>query len=134
MDVDVIFGTGKKSKRPPVKQSVKKQLLFRSKGRCEKCGKNLIEAGIPYHIHHKDGDRKNNCLSNLMLVCPNCHEKLTHAQRLKGNFERKKSPYGIEIPEVKVPEIKVPKIDLHVLDFGEPRSRKRRKKSEVSLF
>ena len=24
-------------------------------------------------LHHRDGDRTNNVLTNLELVCPNCH-------------------------------------------------------------
>jgi hypothetical protein len=24
-------------------------------------------------LHHKDGDRTNNILSNIELLCPNCH-------------------------------------------------------------
>lgn len=42
--------------------------------KCEKCG--IIEwLGMPINleVHHKDGDRTNNDLGNLMLLCPNCH-------------------------------------------------------------
>ena len=28
---------------------------------------------INLEIHHKDGDRTNNSLENLQLLCPNCH-------------------------------------------------------------
>ena len=28
---------------------------------------------IPLELHHKDGNYKNNKLSNLQLLCPNCH-------------------------------------------------------------
>lgn len=35
---------------------------------------------IPLELHHIDGDHYNNELSNLMLVCPNCHAQLTSAQ------------------------------------------------------
>lgn len=121
MGLDVILW--KEKKRPPIKQSVRKELLFRSKGKCERCGKNLISAGIPYHVHHKDGNRKNNRMSNLMLVCPNCHERLTHFQRLRGKFTKKeRTPFDIEIPKIELP------------DLGLDKPRRRRKKSDLSLF
>lgn len=41
---------------------------------CEMC-KNIKwqNKPIPLELHHEDGDRKNNVLSNLSLLCPNCH-------------------------------------------------------------
>lgn len=41
---------------------------------CSSC--NLIEwlnAPIPLELDHIDGDHQNNTLSNLRLLCPNCH-------------------------------------------------------------
>jgi hypothetical protein len=42
--------------------------------RCERC---LLEfwlgVPIPLELHHKDGNRFNNSLSNVELLCPNCH-------------------------------------------------------------
>ena len=41
---------------------------------CEKCG--LTEWNgkpIPLELHHKDGDHYNNEMSNLEILCPNCH-------------------------------------------------------------
>jgi hypothetical protein len=37
---------------------------------CEKCGYDKFEI---LQIHHKDSNRLNNELSNLELICPNCH-------------------------------------------------------------
>jgi len=28
---------------------------------------------IPLELHHRDGDRTNNSLANIELLCPNCH-------------------------------------------------------------
>ncbi len=41
---------------------------------CEQCG-NVEWMGqpIPLELHHKDGNRRNNLLENLELLCPNCH-------------------------------------------------------------
>ena len=46
--------------------------------KCEKCGRTTwifgdMEYPIPLEAHHIDGDRTNNTLDNLMLICPNCH-------------------------------------------------------------
>ncbi|MBV7339743.1 HNH endonuclease [Chloroflexi bacterium TSY] len=41
---------------------------------CERCGNSTwLNAPIPLELHHKDGDRTNNLLRNIELLCPNCH-------------------------------------------------------------
>lgn len=48
-----------------------KARLMKARGKaCERCGYNKHEI---LNIHHKNRDRKNNDLSNLELICPNCH-------------------------------------------------------------
>ena len=47
---------------------------------CEKCG-NLGKwnnKNLKLQIHHRDGNHHNNTLSNLMIVCPNCHAFIEH--------------------------------------------------------
>lgn len=42
--------------------------------RCESCGTTEWKGQpIPLELHHIDGDRTNNTLSNIQLLCPNCH-------------------------------------------------------------
>lgn len=42
--------------------------------KCNCCGLQLwLEKEIPLELHHKDGNKNNNNLSNLELLCPNCH-------------------------------------------------------------
>lgn len=42
--------------------------------KCEKCGRETWEgAPIPLEVHHEDGNHLNNQLSNLKLLCCNCH-------------------------------------------------------------
>lgn len=39
-----------------------------------------IEFGPEYHVHHIDGDRKNNDIDNLILLPRTLHKKLHHVQ------------------------------------------------------
>ena len=42
--------------------------------RCECCGNDeWMGLPIPLELHHKDGDRHHNEISNYELLCPNCH-------------------------------------------------------------
>jgi hypothetical protein len=42
--------------------------------KCYNClQKTWLNKLIPLELHHIDGDNKNNNLSNLTLLCPNCH-------------------------------------------------------------
>ena len=71
-----IYRTGIKYKlnRPRDKvfseRALKIRLLKERGVICERCGYNKKEI---LHVHHKDKNRKNNNLSNLELICPNCH-------------------------------------------------------------
>lgn len=41
---------------------------------CERCGRSEWQGeAIPLELDHVDGDRWNNTLENLRLLCPNCH-------------------------------------------------------------
>jgi hypothetical protein len=55
---------------------LKKRLLkegFKSH-KCESCGlTEWLSKPIPLELHHIDGNQYNNILSNLKLVCLNCH-------------------------------------------------------------
>mgnify|MGYP001187265809 CR=1 FL=1 len=52
--------------------------------KCEKCClTHWLNRPIPLEIHHKDGNRKNNLLDNIELLCPNCHA-------FTDNYRRKK--------------------------------------------
>jgi len=42
--------------------------------KCELCGLSTwMGKELPLELHHKDGNHYNNELSNLEIVCPNCH-------------------------------------------------------------
>jgi hypothetical protein len=66
----------------PLKDKVKAQ-----RKKCERCEYDKYEI---LQIHHKDRNRNNNDLSNLQLICPNCHyeEHLLEKSWL-NNFSKK---------------------------------------------
>lgn len=41
------------------------------KFKCLRCGSNKE----PFHRHHKDGNWQNDIISNLELICEECHKK-----------------------------------------------------------
>ncbi len=45
--------------------------------KCEKCGNKgkWKSEELILHIHHKDGNRRNNTKENLIYLCPNCHSQ-----------------------------------------------------------
>ena len=51
-----------------------KALTFMRGHSCERCNqKEWLGKPIPLEVHHIDGDSLNNEMSNLELLCPNCH-------------------------------------------------------------
>jgi 5-methylcytosine-specific restriction endonuclease McrA len=59
--------------------------------KCSNCGsREWLGRPIPLELDHVDGDRMNNELSNLRLMCPNCHA-LTPTYRGK-NIRRRRMP------------------------------------------
>jgi hypothetical protein len=71
--------------RKPVTSGLKSQVLSRSRGRCERCGKDVIRRGLKPRYHHKDGNPSHNTLSNILLLCNDCHDKV-HVYRTKSEY------------------------------------------------
>ena len=68
-----------------VAQRAMKIRLLEARGlKCERCGYNKPEI---LQIHHKDRNTSNNDLSNLELICPNCHYEEHYLEKswLKGS-------------------------------------------------
>lgn len=59
------------------KRLIKAGLLI---NQCYECGQNAIwnDRPLSLQIDHKDGDRTNNLLENLRIICPNCHTQTTN--------------------------------------------------------
>ena len=58
-----------KLKNRLIKEGIKKNV-------CENCGcSSWLDKQINLELHHEDGNRQNQKLSNLKLLCPNCHSQ-----------------------------------------------------------
>ena len=54
---------------------------------CYNCGrKEWEDEEIPLQLNHKDGEKNNNNLRNLELLCPNCHAMTKH-WKVKNEFK-----------------------------------------------
>lgn len=66
---------------------------------CEQCGiTNWMGKEITFHLHHIDGNHNNNELSNLQVLCPNCHSQT-------DNFAGKGVRRQRVIPKTEVPRL-----------------------------
>ena len=65
-----------KSKHRMKKRIIDEQLLP-VVNNCNECGQGLVWNGKPLvlELEHKDGVNNNNELSNLEMLCPNCHSQ-----------------------------------------------------------
>lgn len=71
------------NERSLMKQNAKKILLAGATG-CARCGWNDYLQVL--EVHHKDRNHKNNFLSNLELICPNCHS-VEHYLAKDGQYQ-----------------------------------------------
>lgn len=67
--------------------------------KCENCGlTQWLGDDIPLEVHHLDGDHLNNEMSNLKLLCPNCHAKTENyrGKNISSQSKKKKEPVSEE--------------------------------------
>lgn len=54
---------------------------------CEVCGISEWNGKpLTMQLHHKDGDTHNNCIENLIMLCPNCHSQ---TENYRGNSKKR---------------------------------------------
>lgn len=59
--------------------------------KCEKCGiDKWLGEELTLHLHHIDLNHTNNNLSNLMILCPNCHSLAHRSKKIKEKPVNKK--------------------------------------------
>jgi hypothetical protein len=74
---------------PRSRWNIKRRLIAAGlkEDRCEECGLSEWRGeALPLELHHVNGDRHDNRLENLALLCPNCHSQtdtfgVTNARR-----------------------------------------------------
>lgn len=76
------------------KTFARRYLFTRANHQCTKCGwsdVHPITGKCPLQINHIDGNAANNDLSNLEVLCPNCHSMTENFGSLnKGSARRRK--------------------------------------------
>lgn len=85
-----------KKESPYQSYKLKKRLIQEGlkKAACELCGwsKKCLDGRIPVELDHINGDRHDNRLENLRVLCPNCHSlQPTH----RGKNKRSSGGTGI---------------------------------------
>jgi DEAD/DEAH box helicase domain-containing protein len=71
-------------------ESIRRRVLERDRRKCNNCGKQL--AGETLHVHHKQplrifpGYREANHLSNLVTLCPRCHQRAEAIVRVNSGI------------------------------------------------
>lgn len=72
-----------------ISNHIRKYMLSKADYKCSSCGwdkVNPITKNVPLEIDHIDGNFANNNISNLRVLCPNCHSLTpTYKNLNKGN-------------------------------------------------
>jgi 5-methylcytosine-specific restriction endonuclease McrA len=69
--------------------SLKEQVRFRDKYKCQICGCSQLENSKQLDVHHKDYDKKNNNMNNLISLCRSCHIQTNYDRNYWTNYFNK---------------------------------------------
>ena len=74
-----------------ISEKMRNHLIHLRGHQCENCGNTEWQGkSIPLEVHHMDGDRLNNVLENLQLLCPNCHAQTENYRNRNISTEKEK--------------------------------------------
>jgi len=79
-----------------IKPFIRNYLLDKVGYKCELCGWGKINPysqTYPLEIHHKDGNYQNNKLTNLQVLCPNCHSLTDTYKNMNNKSVRDRGKY-----------------------------------------
>ena len=70
---------------------LKFKVLERDRYICQICKKDVSGKGLAV-VHHKDGDKQNNTMKNLVTLCKSCHPKIhysLHSYQFTSDYLKK---------------------------------------------
>ena len=84
-----------------VSRHIKKFLIEKCGEKCSECGwdkKHSVTGKVPIEVDHISGDASENALSNVRLLCPNCHSLTTSYRNLNKGRGRswRKNKYELK--------------------------------------
>lgn len=80
-------GFQKREDGPYVIYNSTRTLMVHDRCACEHCGRPYDQEGC-FELHHIDGDRTNNTLSNLVWLCNSCHKKAHYSTGRVKRYEK----------------------------------------------
>lgn len=102
--------------RRAIPQSTQDELLFNTDHTCSRCR----ERNKDVQVHHIDGNSNNNDLANLVVLCLDCHSRVTGKRGLgkgysPGEVRRLKRSWEQHVRESRSPRRPQPKYQLQTL-------------------
>lgn len=118
---------------PQKTQKFRKPLIELRGQKCECCNNTTwLNQPINLEVHHKDGDKSNNQLENLQLLCPNCHS-YTNNYGSKNKKQNEISDEDLVIALQNSYSIRQALLSLNMSDAGGNYTRARNLMNEYSI-
>jgi len=113
-DVSSILSGGQEKKKPTrdsrraFSQTQRNHIFAQQDGKCAECHEKLDFTTVRYH-HAKPWAYGGRTITvNGRALCPNCHAKITHKERLKKvdkkRTQKQTNPFYVNLPKVKLPK------------------------------